>query len=133
MELIRPVSKLPCQSDNLPNHQLSDAARVAKWRVEHGNTLVGSSMQVNLVGADTETTHSSQLVGCVDYAGRELSLRTYAQNMDISVINPSARSYLKRCICYRTATSRSARLQRGQFSKIQLGSPEPEAMNDHSH
>ncbi|MOA59541.1 hypothetical protein D3C78_1841900 [compost metagenome] len=44
----------------LAQHHFSDGSGIGKWRIKDWNTALSCSFQINLVGADTETTHSHQ-------------------------------------------------------------------------
>ena len=48
------------QQDGFSQDEFSHRPGVGKWCVEHSNPALASSLQINLVGAYAEATHSNQ-------------------------------------------------------------------------
>ena len=63
------------QQDGLGQYQLRYRASVGKRCVEYRNTTAGSGLQVDLVGANTETAHGHQLFGSLKYLLCQLGAR----------------------------------------------------------
>lgn len=74
MHLVGAVTQLAGKHDHLTDDQLGDAAGVTEGGVEHGNTLIGGILEVNLVGADTEATDDNQVLSLLQDSCGELGL-----------------------------------------------------------
>jgi hypothetical protein len=59
--LSRPVGELTREGDDLADDELGDRPRVGKGRVENGDSGLGSGLEVDLVGSDTETANGEEL------------------------------------------------------------------------
>mmetsp|Transcript_60942 Transcript_60942/g.172308 ORF Transcript_60942/g.172308 Transcript_60942/m.172308 type:complete len:456 (-) Transcript_60942:8-1375(-) len=75
------VSDLPRQTHDVADDELCHAARVREGRVEHGDAIVLCSLQVDLIGADTEAGHRQELVAGFDDLLRDLRLAADAQDV----------------------------------------------------
>lgn len=84
MHLHRAVPELARERNDLRNNQLRDATRVAERRVEHGDSIVRSILEVDLVRADAEAADDNEVFGFSENARRELRFGTDADDMDVS-------------------------------------------------
>ena len=84
MHLVVAITQLARQGNDLANDQFCDTARVAERRVEHGNAMVRSILQIDLVCPDTEATDSNKVPGLLEYTGCELGLGADPDDMDVS-------------------------------------------------
>src|SRR5690606_27005460 len=57
---------------------------VGERRVKHGDTATGGRLQIYLVGTDTETAHSYQLLGSFKYICSQLGAGADADEVRIS-------------------------------------------------
>lgn len=83
VKLIRAVTKLASESDDLANNELSDGARVGEWRVENSNTVAGCVLEVDLVGADTEAADDNEVLCGLEHLCAQLGLGADTDNMNI--------------------------------------------------
>lgn len=74
MQLIRAITQLTSQSNDLPNDQFRDAARVTEGRVEHCNAIVGGALEVDLVRSDAEAADDDEVFGFLQHARRKFGL-----------------------------------------------------------
>ena len=73
------------QQDRFRQHQLRDAARVGKGRVENRDAAVLRDVEIHLVGADAETADGHQLGSILQHSSRELGRRTDAHDIGVRV------------------------------------------------
>ncbi len=71
------------QQDRFGQHQLGHRTGVGVRRVEHGDTALASSVEVDLVGADAETADSDQFLGAVEDLFGQLGARADADEVGI--------------------------------------------------
>lgn len=71
------------QQDGLGQYQLGHRTGVGVRCVEHGDTALAGSFQVDLVGADAEAANSDQFLGAVEDLFGELGARTDADKVGI--------------------------------------------------
>ncbi len=69
------------QDDDLADHEFGHAARIGERRVEHRNAAPARGVEVDLVGADAETSDRDQAVGGGENIGSDLGARTDAEQM----------------------------------------------------
>ncbi len=80
------------EQDGLGQHQLGYRTGVGVWRVEHGDTALAGSFQVDLVGADAEAANGYQFLGAVEDLFGELGARTDADEVGIGDLSFSSAS-----------------------------------------
>jgi len=68
------VTQLSRKGNDFSDNQLRNTARVAEGRVEDGNTVVGSILEVDLIGTDAEAPDNDQVLGLLQNPLRELCL-----------------------------------------------------------
>ena len=74
MHLVGAVAQLASENNHFTDDQLGNTAGVTEGRVEDGNTLIGSILEIDLVGTDTEATDDDEVLGLLQDASSELSL-----------------------------------------------------------
>ena len=72
------------QQDRFSQHQLGHRTGVGVRGVENSDTAFASSVEVDLVGADAETTNSDQFLGAIEHFFGQLGTRTDADKVGIS-------------------------------------------------
>jgi len=71
------------EQNGLGENEFRDAPGVGERRIENGNTAPGGRLQIHLVGANTEATHSHQLLGGLKYFLGQLGAGTDADEVRI--------------------------------------------------
>ena len=71
------------QVDGVGNHQLGHGTGIGVGGIEHGDTALQGRLQVYLVGADTETTYTDQLLRRLEHLFGELGTGTDTNEMGI--------------------------------------------------
>lgn len=99
VHLVRTITQLSCKHDDLADHQFSNAARVAEWRVKDGDTLVSSILQVNLIGPNTETANDNKILCFLQNPLGKLGLGADADDMDVSISTLSQLQVRFICAC----------------------------------
>lgn len=84
MQLIRSISQLPCQGDDLANDKFRHAAGVAEGGVEDGDAVLGRILEVDLVRADAEAADDDDVLGFAQDSGCEFSFGPDADYVDVS-------------------------------------------------
>lgn len=84
MHLTGAVAKLASQRNDLCNDQLGHTARIAEWRIEDSNTMIGSILKVNLICSDTETANGYKIPSLFQHTSGQLRLRADSDDMDVS-------------------------------------------------
>lgn len=69
--------------DGFGQYQFGYRTGVGVWRVEHGDTALAGSFQVDLVGADAEAANGDQFLGAVEDLFGQLGARTDADEVGI--------------------------------------------------
>ena len=83
VKLIRAVTELASESDDLANNELSDGAGVGKWRVENSDTVAGCVLEVDLVGADAEAADDDEVLCSLEHLCVQLGLGADTDDMNI--------------------------------------------------
>ena len=97
MHLVVAVAQLSGQQDDLSNDQLGHRSRVGEGRVEDGDALGGSMLEIDLVGTDTETSNDAQLLGSIQNLLGQLCLGADTNTVDI--LNLLDQHILSQCLC----------------------------------
>ena len=108
VQLIRSITKLPGQGDNLRNNKLSNTTRIAEGRVEYCNAVFGGILRVDLICAYAEAPNRDQILGLSKDPGCKLGLRAYANDVNISATISLELARPKRLMRYPTVYSLSA-------------------------
>lgn len=85
VHLIGSIAELTSEGDDFGNDELGDTAGVGEGRVEDGDTMAGSVIEVDLVGTDTEAADDEQVLGLTEDLLGELRLGTDTDDLDFSV------------------------------------------------
>lgn len=78
--------------DGFGQYQFGYRTGVGVWRVEHGDTALAGSFQVDLVGADAEAANGDQFLGAVEDLFGQLGARTDADEVGICDLSFSSAS-----------------------------------------
>ena len=71
------------QVDGMGNHQFRHGTGIGIGGIEYRDTTLQGSIEVYLVGTDTETTHADQLLRCLEHLFGELGAGTDANEMGV--------------------------------------------------
>lgn len=75
------------KSDDLRNDKFSHTAGIAERRVKHSNSMLSCVLDIDLIRSNTEASDNDQVLGLPKYAGGKFRFGTYANNVDVSVID----------------------------------------------
>lgn len=84
MHLRVPVAQLSREEDDLGNDQFSNGTGVGEGRIEDSDTLLGSVLEIDLIGADAEASNDTELFSSIEDLLGNLGLGTNADAMDIT-------------------------------------------------
>jgi hypothetical protein len=85
VHLVGSIAELTGKGDDLGNDELSDTARVGEGGVEDGDTILGSKLEVNLVGTNTEAANDEEVCGLTQDLLSELCLGTDTNDLYVAV------------------------------------------------
>lgn len=85
VHLVGSVAELTGEGDDLRDDQLSDTARVGERGVEDGDTILGSKLEVDLVGTDTEAADDEEVCSLTEDLFGELCLGADTDNLNVTI------------------------------------------------
>ena len=85
VHLVGSVAELTGKGDDLGNDKFSDTARVGEGGVEDGDTILGSKLEVDLVGTDTEATDDEEVCGLTENLLGELCLGANTDDLNVTI------------------------------------------------
>jgi hypothetical protein len=85
VHLVGSVAELTGEGDDLSNDKLSDTARVGEGGVEDSDTILGSKLEVDLVGTDTEAADDKEVCGLTEDLFGELCLGANTDDLNVAI------------------------------------------------
>lgn len=84
VHLVGSVAELTGEGDDLGDDEFGHTAGVGERGVEDGDTMAGSKVEVDLVGANAEATNDKEVLGLTQNTLGKLGLRADADDVDIA-------------------------------------------------